>query len=104
MPVAKSRKPAKGKAKAPAKKKGPAKAAKPAGAAKSSTAALVERNPENLLKTVKKLGASGSPRKVLQVPQALMKKAVETMKSQGVGGTVKNLSGTKSTSVRAKKK
>ena len=48
----------------------------------------------------KRLSASRSPQKVLQVPQHDMPKAAKAMRRQGVGGTVKNMSGTKRQSVR----
>ena len=70
--------------------------------ATEKTATEVERNPQNILKAVKRLRDSGRPRKVLQVPQYLMPDAVEAMRNQRVPGTVKNLSGTKRRSVPKK--
>ncbi len=56
-----------------------------------------------LEKAARRLRDSGKPQKVLQVPQAHMAQAVAAMKSVGVGGTVKNMSGTKRRSVWKKK-
>jgi hypothetical protein len=70
--------------------------------ATDKTATEVERNPQNILKAVKRLKDSNRARKVLQVPQNLMIDAVEEMKKQGVPGTVKNLSSTKRRFVRKK--
>ena len=64
------------------------------------TATQVERNRSNLPNTVATLKASGRPRKVLQVPQHLMKPAATEMRRQNVSGTVKNISGTKRLSLR----
>ena len=68
--------------------------------ATKKTATEIERNRQNIAKAVSRLKDSGRPRKVLQVPQPLFKDAVSTMRKKGVRGTVKNLSGTKRTSVR----
>ncbi len=51
----------------------------------------------------KRLKDSGKDQKVLQVPQKDMKKAVEAMENIGVTGSVKNIGGTKRTSVKKKK-
>lgn len=67
--------------------------------ATAKTATQVERNRSNLPNTVAKLKASGRPRRVLQVPQQLMKPARAEMRRQRVSGTVKNLSGTSRSSV-----
>ena len=67
------------------------------------TATQVERNSSSLLTSVKRLKSSGRSRKVLQVPQHLMKDAAAEMRRQKVSGTVKNMSGTKRLSVRKKK-
>ena len=66
------------------------------------TATQVERNRSNLPTSVKRLKSSGRPRKVLQVPQHLMKDATAEMRRQNVPGTVKNMGGTKRRSVRKK--
>ena len=68
-----------------------------------NTATEIERNPQNIEKAVNRLRDSGRPRKVLQVPQNLMPDASKLMRQKGVGGTVKNLSGTKRVSVPKKK-
>ena len=54
-------------------------------------------------KAARRLNASKKPQKVLQVPQQDMDKAAQAMRKVGVGGTVKNMSGTKRRSVSKKK-
>lgn len=61
-------------------------------------------NPVLLEKAVRRLNASGAPQRVLQVPQNDMSEAADAMRKVGVSGTVKNLGGTKTLSVRAPKK
>lgn len=56
-----------------------------------------------LERAAKRLKDSGRPQKVLQVPQKEMAKAVKAMQNVGVGGTVKNIGGTKRRSVPKKK-
>lgn len=56
--------------------------------------------PSELRKAAVRLKASGRPQKVLQVPNNSMAKAKEAMRKVGVSGTVKNLSGTRRSSVR----
>ena len=51
-----------------------------------------------------RLRASGKPQKVLQVPQSDMGKAVKAMRQAGVGGTVKNMTGTKRWSVSKRRR
>ena len=51
-----------------------------------------------------RLKKSGAPRKVLQVPQKDMGSAVKAMRKAGIGGTVKNMGGTKNWRVRPPKK
>lgn len=65
------------------------------------TATEIERsgNIKNLEKATQRLKARRSKRKVLQVPQQDMSKAVQVMKKKKVKGTVKNMSGTKRRSV-----
>ncbi len=63
--------------------------------ATGTTAFQIERSLSNLSNSVSDLKGNIRPRKVLQVPQNMMDKAVEEMKKQGVGGTVANMSGTK---------
>ncbi|MDL2124755.1 MAG: hypothetical protein LWX51_17140 [Deltaproteobacteria bacterium] len=88
------------KAKAPGKTEVPISRGRRLDSATKKTATEIERNPQNIAKAVSRLKDSGRPRKVLQVPQPLLKDAVSTMRKKGVRGTVKNLSGTKRTSVR----
>ncbi|MDL1960151.1 MAG: hypothetical protein LWX01_00345 [Deltaproteobacteria bacterium] len=56
-----------------------------------------------LEKAAKRLKDSGRPQKILQVPQKDMAKAAKAMQNVGVGGTVKNMGGTKRRSVTKKK-
>jgi hypothetical protein len=65
------------------------------------TATEVERSGSTigLEKAVQRLKSKRSKQKVLQVPQKDIPKAVLAMKKKGVGGTVKNMSGTKRRSV-----
>lgn len=65
----------------------------------------VERsgNQMSLENAAKRLKTSRKPQKVLQVPEKDMSKATKAMKTIGVGGTVKNMSGTKRRSVPKKK-
>ena len=55
---------------------------------------------EGLKKAAQRLKSSRKPQKVLQVPQKDMDAAAQAMKKVGIGGTVKNMAGTKSRSVR----
>ena len=61
----------------------------------------VERsgNEASLEKAARRLKASRAKQKVLQVPQKDMTKAAKAMRRIHVGGTVKNMGGTKSRSV-----
>lgn len=61
----------------------------------------VERSgsPGGLKKAAQRLKKSGAPQKVLQVPQKDMKAAAKALADVGVGGTVKNMGGTKRRSV-----
>ena len=56
-----------------------------------------------LEKAAKRLKDSGRLQKVLQVPQKDMARAAKALKNVGVGGTVKNMGGTKRRSVSKKK-
>ena len=58
---------------------------------------------DGLIKAAGRLKASGKRQKVLQVPQMDMKKAADAMRKAGIGGTVKNISGTKRRSVASRK-
>lgn len=57
-----------------------------------------------LKKAVNRLKQSQKSQKVLKVPQTDMAKARKAMRDQEVSGTVSNLSGTKKSSIRTKKK
>jgi hypothetical protein len=66
----------------------------------------VERsgNINNLEMAARRLRDSGASKKVFQVPQMDMPAAAAAMRKVGVSGTIKNLGGTKSQSVRPSKK
>ncbi len=57
----------------------------------------VERSGDRKLleKAARRLAASGAGQKVLQVPQKDIAEAAAAMRAAGVGGTVKNMSGSK---------
>lgn len=69
------------------------------------TATEIERssNQQRLEKAARRLRDSGVTRRVLVVPQPNMPKATKAMRKVGTTGTVKNLSGTRRTSVRKNK-
>jgi len=75
-------------------------------AATANTAIEVERSGsmKGLEKAAGRLKASRKPRKVLQVPEKDMDMAAQALRNLNLGGTVKNMGGTKSRSVRPKKK
>ena len=100
MPESQSHKRA--KQKAPGKTEVRVKGGGRLDSATRKTATQVERNRPSLPTSVKRLKSSGRPRKVLQVPQHLMKDAASEMRRQNVPGTVKNMSGTKRQSVKKK--
>ena len=52
----------------------------------------------------RRLKKSSAPQRVLQVPQKDMGAAVTAMRKAGIGGTVKNMGGTKHWRVRSPKK
>jgi hypothetical protein len=56
-----------------------------------------------LEKAARRLRSSRKPQKVLQVPNKDMDKAAVAMRKVGVGGTVKNMGGTKRRSVPKKR-
>ncbi len=62
----------------------------------------VERSgsPAGLGAATQRLKKSGAPQKVLQVPQKDMGSAVKAMRKAGIGGSVKNMGGTKRWRVR----
>ena len=66
----------------------------------------IERSgsPQGLEAAALRLKQSGAPRKILQVPQKDMDAAVQALRKIGVGGTVKNMGGTKRRSVRPPKR
>lgn len=88
------------KGRAPGKSETPLRGRKRLDSGTDNTAYEIERNKSGLGKAVSRLQSSGRPRKVLQVPQSLMKAASEEMKRQGVPGTVKNMGDTKRLSIR----
>jgi hypothetical protein len=71
----------------------------------SRKATEVERSSSraDLEKAASRLESSGKPQKVLQVPEKNMDKAAAAMRAKGVGGTVKNMSGTKRRSISKKR-
>lgn len=75
-------------------------------AASKKRATEVERsgNAQNLEKAARRLKSSGKPQKVLQVPHADMPKARQALRKAKVSGTVKNMSGSKSSHVAGGKK
>ncbi len=99
MPESTSHKRAKGRA--PGKKEVPISGKRRLDSASPKTATETERSKSltRLKDATRHLRDSGRPRKVLQVPQPNMDLATEAMKSVGVRGTVKNMSGTKRRSV-----
>ena len=86
-----------------ARKKGPIKSGARPAATKRDTAIEVERG-GNVDEAVRCLKASAKPKKILVVPDDDMAKARAAMRKHRVGGTVKNLAGTKSSRVTKPKK
>ena len=74
-------------------------------AASPKRATEIERSgtAAGLRKAAERLKSSRRPQKILQVPQTDMSKAAEAMRRAGVGGTVKNMSGSKRRSVSKKR-
>ena len=70
-------------------------------AATNKRATEVERsgNMASLLKAAQRLKVSKKPQKILQVPQKDFSKAAEAMRKAKIGGTVKNMSGSKRRSI-----
>ena len=107
MPESSSHKRAKGRA---AGKSGrtevPLRGGKRLDAKTRKTATEIERsgNRSLLEDAARRLKLSRAPRKVLEVPQKDMPKAVQAMRAVGARGTVKNITGTKRTSVRPRKR
>lgn len=56
--------------------------------------------PSRLRQAARRLSASGKPQRVLVVPQTDFPKAREAMRRAGVSGTLRNLTGTRSSHVR----
>jgi len=83
----------------------PLKGKKRLDAATRKTATEIEYSGtmEGLISAARRLKASRKPRKVLQVPQKDMDNAAEAMREAGVGGTVKNITGTQRRSIPKKK-
>jgi len=71
-------------------------------AATAKRATEVERRGtvKGLNKAAKRLKDRGKSQRVLQVPQQHMGQAAGAMRKMGIGGTVKNMGGTKIRSVR----
>ncbi|MBC2710986.1 MAG: hypothetical protein HGJ94_08335 [Desulfosarcina sp.] len=101
MSESQSHKRAKGKA--PGQTEVPISKGRRLDSATKKTATEVERNSQNIEKAVERLRDSGRQRKVLVVPQKFMPQASKAMRKKNVGGTVKNLSGTKRRSILKKK-
>ena len=74
-------------------------------ATRNKTATEIERSGSSaaLEKAAERLKASRKKQKVLQVPQKDMTKAARAMRDVGVGGTVKNMGGTKRRSIPKKR-
>ncbi len=73
--------------------------------ADGKTATEIERSgkQDKLVKAVQRLKTSGSPEKVLQVPQKDMPTATKAMEKVGVSGKVKNMGDRKSITVKPKR-
>lgn len=71
-------------------------------AATPRRATEIERSgsPDRLREAARRLRDSGKPQRVLQVPEHHIPAAAQAMRDVGVSGTVKNMGGTKRTSVR----
>ena len=65
----------------------------------------VERSGDgrSLAAAARRLKKSGAPQKVLQVPQKDMDSAAQALRKIGIGGTVKNMAGTRKRFVRPPK-
>ena len=95
MPESKAHKRAKAKAAGKAgKQKVPLRGGKKLDAARKDTAIEVERS-GNVKAAARRLKISGKPKMVMQVPLKDMAKARAAMRIAGIGGTVKNMSGSK---------
>ncbi len=90
------------KAKAAGKAGNPPRGGKKLDAARKDTAIEVERSGK-LKSAARRLKISGKAKMVLQVPLKDMAKAREALRYAGIGGTVKNMSGSKVSQVRKPK-
>lgn len=95
MPESEAHKRAKAKAAGKAgKQEVPLRGGKKLDAARKDTAIEVERS-GNVEAAAGRLKISGKAKKVLQVPMKDMAKARAALRNAGIGGTVKNMSGTR---------
>ncbi len=95
MPESEAHKRAKAKAAGKTgKQEVPLRGGKKLDAARKDTAIEVERS-GNVEAAAHRLKISGKAQKVLQVPLKDMAKAREALRNTGIGGTVKNMSGSK---------
>ncbi len=95
MPESEAHKRAKAKAAGKAgKQEVPLRGGKKLDAATKDTAIEVERS-GNVKAAARRLKTSGKAKKVLQVPSKDMAKARAALRNAGIGGTVKNMSGSK---------
>ncbi len=90
------------KAKAAGKAGNPPRGSKKLDAARKDTAIEVVRS-GRLNAAARRLKISGKAKMVLQVPLKDMAKAREALRNAGIGGTVKNISGSKVSQVRKPK-
>ncbi len=103
MPKSEAHKRAKAKAAGKAgKQKVPLRGGKKLDAARKDTAIEVVRS-GRLEAAARRLKISGKAKMVLQVPLKDMAKAREALRNAGIGGTVKNMSGSKVSQVRKPK-
>ncbi len=103
MPKSEAHKRAKAKAAGKAgKQKVPLRGGKKLDATRKDTAIEVVRS-GRLKAAARRLKISGKAKMVLQVPLKDMAKAREALRNAGIGGTVKNLSGSKVSQVRKPK-
>ncbi len=103
MPKSEAHKRAKAKAAGKAgKQKVPPRGGKKLDAARKDTAIEVVRS-GRLKAAARRLKISGKARKVLLVPLKDMAKAREALRNAGIGGTVKNMSGSKVSQVHKSK-
>ncbi len=100
MPESKAHKRAKAKAAGKAgKQEVPLRGSKKLDAARKDSAIEVERS-GNVKAAARRLKISGKPKMVMQVPLKDMAKARAAMRIAGIGGTVKNMSGSRNSRVQ----